>query len=191
VAVTGDGQAYVIDTETPIVYRKVSGENRLEAFVASDQLVGFSDLAVTPDNSRLFAADPLMGVFVVDPQAQQAAMLGGPDTLNLAGIGGIEFADGKLYIVQGGITPQRLLRLALDDTGSTVAEVSPMAISLEPFDAPRLSTIRGGELLYFANQGSGSAEAGAIIMRTALDAGGSIQPPDLEQLKRALQPRAE
>jgi hypothetical protein len=190
-AVTGDGEVFVIDTETPIVYRKVSGENRLEAFVASSQLDGFIDLAVTPDNSRLFAADPLMGVFVVDPQAQQAAMLGGPENLNLAGIGGIEFVDGQLFIVQGGITPQRLLRLELDDTGSAVAEVSPMAISLEPFDTPRLSTIRGGDLLYFANQGNGSAEAAAIIMRTALDAGGSIQPPDLEQLERALKPRSQ
>jgi hypothetical protein len=188
VAVTGGGEVYVIDTGTPIVYRKASGENRLEAFVASNQLVGFSDLAVMPDNSRLFAADPVMGVFVVDPKAQQAALLGGPENLNLAGIGGIEFADGHLFIVQGGITPQRLLRLKLDDMGSAAAEVSPMAIALEPFDAPRLSTIRGSDLFYFANQGSGSAETGAIIMRTALDAGSSIQPPDLEQLERALQP---
>lgn len=190
VAVAG-GEVYAIDTATPIVYRKAPGENRLEAFVASSQLVGFSDLAVTPDNSRLFAADPVMGVFVVDPQAQQAALLGGPENLNLAGIGGIEFADGQLFIVQGGITPQRLLRLELDDTGAAVAEVSPMAIALEPFDGPRLSTIRGGELFYFANQGSDSAEAGAIIMRTALDAGSSIQPPDLEQLERALQPPSQ
>jgi DNA-binding beta-propeller fold protein YncE len=191
VAVTGDGEVYVIDTATPIVYRKVPGKDRLEAFVASEQLAGFSDLAVTPDNSRLFAADPVMGVFLVDPKAQQAAMLGGPDNLNLAGIGGIAYADGQLFTVQGGIAPQRLMRLGLDATGVAVAEVSPMAVALEPFDGPRLATIRGGDLYYFANQGAASAEAGAIIMRTALDAGSSIQPPNLEQLERALQPHTE
>ena len=187
VAVTRDGDIYVIDTVTPIVYRKVPGKDRLEAFVASEQLVRFSDLAVTPDNSRLFVADPVKGVFLVDPKVQEATMLGGPETLNLAGIEGIDYADGKLFVVQGGITPQRLMRLHLDATGSAAAEVGPMAVALEPFDWPRQAAIRGGDLYYFANQGAGSADAGAIIMRTALDAGGSIQPPDLEQLKRALQ----
>jgi hypothetical protein len=191
VAVTADGDVYVIDTVTPIVYRKVPGKDRLEAFVASDRLVGFSDLAVTPDNSRLFVADPVMGVFLVDPKAQQASMLGGLDNLNLAGIGGIEYADGHLFIVQGGITPQRLMRLELDPMGATVAEISPMAIALEPFDGPRQGAVRGGDLYYFANQGAGSEAEGALIMHTALDAGSSIQPPNLEQLERALQPQSE
>jgi hypothetical protein len=79
------------------------------------------------------------------------------------------------------------MRLHLDATGSAAAEVGPMAVALEPFDWPRQAAIRGGDLYYFANQGAGSADAGAIIMRTALDAGSTIQPPDLEQLKRALQ----
>jgi hypothetical protein len=67
-----------------------------------------------------------------------------------------------------------------------VAEVSPLAIALDPFDGPRQATVRGGDLYYFANRGGASADEGAIIMRTALDAGASIQPPDLEQLERAL-----
>jgi hypothetical protein len=51
--------------------------------------------------------------------------------------------------------------------------------------------VRGDELYYFASRGGDSDDEGAVIMRTALDAGGSIQPPDLEQLKRALQPKSE
>lgn len=187
VAVTGAGDVYIVDTLVPIIYRKVSGENRLEAFVASNQLVGFTDLAVTPDDSRLFASDPVMGVFVVDPKAQQATMLGVPDNLNLAGIEGLEYADGQLFIVQGGISPQRLLRLSLDAAGLAVEEITPMAIALEPFAWPRQAALRGGDLYYFANQGAGSDEDGAIIMRTPLEAGAAIQPPDLEQLQRSLQ----
>lgn len=191
VACTGNGDVFVIDTVTPIVYRKVPGKNRLEAFVSSSHLARFGDLAVTPDGSRLFVADPIMGVFLVDPKAQRASMLSGPDTLNLAGIEGIAYADGKLFVVQGGITPQRLMRLALDPMGAAVTEVSPMAIALEPFDGPSKAAVRGGDLYYFANQGSAAADEEAVIMRTALDAGGSIQPPDLEQLERALQRQPE
>lgn len=191
VAYTGDGDVFVIDTVTPIVYRKVPGKDRLEAFVSSSQLAGFSDLAVTPDGSRLFVADPIMGVFLVDPKAQSASMLAGPDNLNLAGIEGIAYADGKLFVVQGGITPQRLMRLALDPMGAAVTEVGPMAIALETFDGPSRAAVRGSDLYYFANQGGASADDSLVIMRTALDAGGSIQPLELEQLERALQRQPE
>jgi len=93
--------------------------------------------------------------------------------------------------VQGGISPQRLMRLGLDATGSVVAEVSPMAVALEPFDGPRQAAIRGGELYYFANQGGGSKDAETVIMRTPLDAGSKIEPPDLKQLERALQQQSQ
>jgi hypothetical protein len=189
VAVTDEGEVYVVDRATPIVYRKVPGENRLEAFVASSQLVGFTDLAVTPDNSRLFATDPVKGIFLVDPKAKQAAMLGAPENLNLAGIEGIEYADGQLFIVQGGIAPQRLMRLTLDADGLAVEKVTPMAIALEPFNWPRQAVVRGSELYYFANQGAGADEQDAVVMRTPLDAGNTIQPPSLDQLERALKPR--
>jgi hypothetical protein len=186
VAVTGEGDVYIVDTATPFIYRKVPGENRLEAFVASSQLVGLTDLAVTPDNSRLFASDPVKGIFVVDPQAKQATMMGAPENLNLAGIEGIEYANGQLFIVQGGIRPQRLMRLSLDAAGLAVEEIAPMAVALEAFDWPRQAAIRGGELYYFANQGAGADDQGAIVMRTSLDAGTTIQPPNLDQLERAL-----
>ena len=187
VAATADGHVYVIDTLSPIVYRKAPSESKLEAFVASDRLVGFTDLAVTPDNSRLFVADPVMGVFLVDPRAQSATMLQAEPTLNLAGIDGIAYADGKLFIVQGGISPQRVMRLELDPAGSAVATVSPMAIALEPFDWPRLATLGADGLYYLANQGAGAAEDGLIVMRSPLDAGQSIQAPDVQDLQRALQ----
>jgi hypothetical protein len=70
------------------------------------------------------------------------------------------------------------------------AKVAPMAVALESFDWPRQATIGAGALYYFANQGAGEEDQGAIVMRTAVDAGHTIQPPDLEQLERALKPQA-
>ncbi|MDX1380898.1 MAG: hypothetical protein R3233_07240 [Xanthomonadales bacterium] len=187
VAVTADDHVYAIDTLAPVVFRKAPGEDRLEAFVSSDRLVGFTDIAVVPDNSRLFVADPVVGVFLVDPRGKNAALLGGPDSLNLGGIDGIAYADHQLFIVQGGISPQRILRLELDDAGAQVASVSPMAIALEPFNWPRLAAVQGADLVYLANQGGGDAADGAIVMHTPLDAGAALEAPDAEDLKRALQ----
>lgn len=189
-ALTRDGHVYIIDTLFPVIYRKRPQVQRIEAFVASRDLVGFTDIAVTPDNSRLFVADPVMGVFVVDPIAEQTNMLGGLENLNLAGIEGIEYANGHLFIVQSGIQPQRIMRLELDGNGTGVAAVSPMAIELDGFDWPGNATIHEGSLYYFGNRGAVESET-ATVMATPLDAGASIKGPDIEDLKRAIQSSAE
>jgi hypothetical protein len=185
-ALTDDGHVYVIDRALPVVYRKTPDGDRLEPFVASRELVSFSDLAVAPDNSRLFVADRVLGVFVVDPAAEQAAMLGGPDNLNLGGIEGIEYAAGKLFIVQGGLRPQRLMRLDLADSGSEVAAVAPMAVALPGFDRPGIGDILGGAMFYFANPGAAENTEGLQVMRTPLESGSAIVPPDLRKFQESL-----
>ena len=184
--VTTDGHVYVADRATPIVYRKTPDGKRLEAFVGARELVSFSDLVVTPDNSRLFVADRYKGVFVVDPIAEQAAMLGGPENLNLGGIEGIEYADGQLIVIQGGMQPQRLMRLTLAQNGSIAESVAPMAVAIAPFNRPGVGTIRGDSVFYFANSGSGNAEEGALVMRTPLEAGQAIVPPDIRKFRESI-----
>jgi hypothetical protein len=190
-ALTEDGHVYVIDRALPVVYRKTPDGDRLEAFVGSHDLVSFSDLAVTPDNSRLFVADPSMGVFVVDPLAQQATMLGGPDNLNLGGIEGIEYAAGKLYIVQGGLQPQRLMRLELAASGSAVESVAPMAVALPGFNRPGIGAVLGEAMYYFANPGATEGADGVQVMRTPLQSGQSIVPPDLRKFQQSLKNRQQ
>ena len=46
-------------------------------------MVALTDLAVAPDNSRVFVSDAVLGVLLIDPLAHRSAMLTGPETLNL------------------------------------------------------------------------------------------------------------
>ena len=190
-ALTRDGTVYVIDRINPIVYRKTPEGRALEAFVSSPDLVQLTDIAVTPDNRRIFVSDAVMGVFVVDPQEQQTGMLTGDDQLNLAGISGIEYGFGRLFVLQSDISPQRLMRLELDDGHSVVQSVSPMAIALEPFDRPGTATISRDSIYYFGNSGSADRDAGAVVMRTKVDAGENIEPPDMRQFKKAMEEKQQ
>jgi sugar lactone lactonase YvrE len=191
VEVTEDGHVYVIDHATPIIYRKIPDGSRLEAFVTSKDLVNLTDIAVSPDNSRLFVSDSVMGVFIVDPVAQQSTMLAGPDNLNLAGILGIEYSGGQLFIIQGGISPQRLMRLELDSNGSTVNSISPMASGLELFDRPGKGTIREDGIYFFANTAAQQDASEMTVVRTSLGAGRELAPPDMEQLEKALKSQSQ
>jgi hypothetical protein len=71
-----------------------------------------------------------------------------------------------------------VIRLELDANGMTVQGVVPMAIALEDFNQPGISTLQGESLYYIANGGAEDAKS-AIIMNTPLDAGAEVAPPDI------------
>jgi hypothetical protein len=185
IAVTDAGDVYVIDRATPIIYRKAVDGNRLEAFAGSAQLVALTDIAVTPDNSRIFVADAAMGILLIDPIAQRSMMLGGPETLNLSGIYGIEYINTNLIVTQSGISPQRIMRLQLNPAGTAVVGVTPMASSLDGFDTPGVGTLRGESLYYFANHGTRKADQELLMMASPLSAGNEVKPPDMNQFGEA------
>ncbi|MEE4219210.1 MAG: hypothetical protein V2I48_16485 [Xanthomonadales bacterium] len=190
VALTAAGDVYVVDRATPIIYRKAAAGKRLEVFAGGPQLVALTDIAVTPDNSRVFVADAVLGILLIDPGAQRSAMLSGPENLNLFGIYGIQFSGEELVVTQSGLSPQRIMRLQMNAEGTTVETVSPMASGIEGFDTPGVGTIRGGSLYYFANHGSPDADADLVLMATPLAAGNEVKAPDLRQFEEALRKKA-
>ena len=191
IAITNDGHVYVIDRAVPIIYRKTPEGTRLEGYIASKDLVSLTDIAVTPDNSRLFVSDTVKGIFVVDPIAEKYAMLEGLPNLNLGGIEAVEYRKGELIIVQGRMKPQRLMRLTLSENGAAVGTIGTLALGITGFDRPGQATIRGNDLFYFANSGAEDSSAGLVVMRTPLDLGDAVVNPTIEDLQRALKPRKQ
>lgn len=190
VALTATGDVYVVDRATPIIYRKAATGKKLETFAGGPQLLALTDIAVTPDNSRVFVADAVLGILLIDPGAQRSAMLSGPENLNLFGIYGIQFSGEELVITQSGISPERIMRLKMNAEGTAVETVSPMASGLEGFDTPGVGTIRGSSLYYFANHGSRDADADLVLMATPLEAGNEVKAPDIRQFEEALRKKA-
>jgi hypothetical protein len=190
IAVTDDGHVYVINKVAPVIYLKTPDSDELVAFFASKDLTGLRDIAVAPDNSRIFVADAIKGVMIIDPVAQQAAMLAGPETMNLGGIDGLEYSGGRLFLVQGQFQPQRVIRLELDGTGAQVQSISPMANALEQFKRPGITTVMDNDLVYFANTAAVDAPA-IMAMSTPLDSGAKVAPPDMSQFEEAIRARQQ
>jgi DNA-binding beta-propeller fold protein YncE len=183
--VASDGTVYVVDRTLPFLFRKIPGSKRLEPFFADPGMFSFVDIAADPASGRIYVSDIVRGVLVIDAAAQQVALLSGQDKMNLGGIKGIEYRDGSLYVVQGGFSPQRVVKLQLDPTGNLVESITPMAVAQEEFDGPALASIRDGKIYYFANSALQS-DVGAIVMNTSLDAGVVVAPPDMSEFEDAL-----
>lgn len=156
VVVSNDGDVYVADGLIPVVYIKKSGESVLKPFFASRKLVSLRGMALSDTDDKLYLADYEMGITVIDIKAGKSASLAASETLNLGGIDGLYFWNGSLVIIQNGISPDRVMRLGLDSTGSAVTEVAPVAVALKLMDAPNYGVIVGDELNFFANSHWGS-----------------------------------
>ncbi|HLF29887.1 MAG TPA: hypothetical protein VI566_02530 [Xanthomonadales bacterium] len=168
---TPAGDVYLIDRVVPMVFRKMAGSESLEPYLASREMLGFMDLALSDDGKTLYLADADLGILVVDLENGSSASLGGPETLNLGGISGLSYSEGSLFMVQNGITPQRLMRLQLDPAGKEVSNVTPLAIALPEFTAPSFGTVQSGALYYFADgnlPGEVREPAPVIVLKSPL-----------------------
>jgi hypothetical protein len=149
--------------------------------MASKELTGLKDLALSDSGETLYLADGALGIMVVDLAKSSSVMLAGPESLNMGSISGLMFSEDGLVMMQNGITPQRVMLLKLSPDGQTVTDVNPLAIALPFFEAPAFGTVVDGAAYYFAN-GNQPGQIGdpeeTLVLKTPLILSEAIVPPD-------------
>ena len=189
-ALSSDGDIYIVDRTLPIIFRKVAGEQKIKAAVALRDMVSMRGIAIQPDGGLIYVADREMGIMVVDIKSARSRLLAVPATLNVGGIDGLYLKDNRLFMIQNGNMPQRVMRLQLDPEGIEVVAVRPMAVSQPEFDFPSFGALQGEHLYFFANSqssvNSGSNKA-VTVLSTPLESSEDLTEPDIgEYLKQAV-----
>jgi hypothetical protein len=189
------GDIYFADRALPIVYVKRAEEDKLAAALVTRDMISLRDIAMQPDGRIMYIAGREKGITVVDLASQQAAPLSIPETLNLGGIDGMFLWNNHLVIVQNGIKPQRVMRLALDASGTKVEAVRPLAVALPVFDSPSFGTVVGDDLYYIANgrwPAEGETPVAATVVKTGLDSNADLVSPEMQLfLEQQRQQQAE
>ena len=182
-ALNPEGDIFIADRALPLIYSKPAGEQKIRPVLAFRELVSQRGLAMQPDGRILYVADREMGIMVVDVKGKQARLLEVPETLNIGGIDGLYLKDNRLYVIQNGIKPQRVMRLQLDASGTRVETVRPLAVALPEFDLPSFGTLEGENLYYFANSqwlGKAGSKKPVTVLRTPLDSSAELVQPDMQ-----------
>lgn len=187
-----DGDIFIADRALPIIYAKRAVDEKLTGVLGLSDMVSLRDIAMQHDGRIMYIADREMGITVVDFVSQQAAKLVVPETLNLGGIDGLLLSDNHLIVIQNGISPQRVMRLALDASGTKVDAVRPLAVAQPVFNFPSYGAIKGQDLVYFSGShwpGAGENNKPISVLRTPLNASEDLVSPEmllyLEQQKQA------
>ena len=178
------GNIYIADRTLPLIYSKPASEDKLKPILILKEMVSQRGIAMQPDGRIMYVADREMGIMVVDLEAKQARLLEVPDTLNPGGIDGLYLNNNRLFVIQNGITPQRVMRLQLDPSGTKVASVAPLAVALPEFDLPSFGVIKGEDLYYFANSqwlGNKGSQKTVTVVRSPLNSSVDLVQPEMEQ----------
>lgn len=150
-ALAGDGTVFAADAQAPVIYRLQPGAEAVQPYFGHSSFTSLRGIALNEDDSLLYIADYELGLFVIDAAGgKQAWQLGVPDTFNAGGIDGLFFWNDHLVAIQNGISPQRVVRLELADSGVGVTNVAPLAAALESFDTPTFGVMNDQDLYFFA-----------------------------------------
>jgi len=151
-AMASDGTIYASDSFSPEIFRLTPGDERPVSIGGHPMLTGLRGIALSADDQRLYVADYDLGIFFFElGEDVRLYSLGVPETLNLGGVDGLYTWNDDLVVIQNGVSPQRILRLELDDSGTAVENIATLARALPEFDTPTYGTVAGDDLLFLAS----------------------------------------
>lgn len=145
-----NGTVYISDSGKPIVYQ-IKDDVISEFISFENDGYNLQGLAFNETFDKLFVADYLKGITVVDMRSKAKTYLEFPDGATAKGIDGLVFYKNNLICIQNGVKPIRVTRFQLNDQQNGIVDFKVLDNNRPEFNEPALATIVGGQLYFFAN----------------------------------------
>jgi hypothetical protein len=134
-----------------VLFRVPESGDALERFLESPLLLSGQGLAAEPGGRALYLADYARGIVKVDLATRQARLLPTADSVLALGVDALVWTPQGLVGVQNGVTPHRVVRLALDAQGEGVIRTEILERAHPAYDEPTLGVLVDGDLYYIAD----------------------------------------
>lgn len=148
-----DGAVYLSESSGGALYRLPPGASALELLVPPGTFRSPQGLAVAADGKRLYVADYLRGIGVVDLEARTTTWLAKPYTLSPAGCDGLHRDGNRLIAVQNGTTPHRVFELELDAVGAAITRWRVLEQASERLGEPNHGVLVGRDFYLIGDSG--------------------------------------
>lgn len=145
------GTIYATDSEAALLYHFNPTRGTFTPRTVPGQLVSPQGLTLSADRKTLYVADYTQGLFAYDLDSGTLAPVTAHPDVCVYGIDGLYRHDNDLIAIQNGITPHRVVRLRLDDTGRHVKSARVLAANLPEFDEPTLGVVVKSGFYFIAN----------------------------------------
>lgn len=148
--IDNNGVVYVSDSGKPILYKI---ENEVMAEFVSFETDGFNlqGMAFNKQQDKLFVADYLKGIAMIDIKTKSKKWLAFPDNASPKGIDGLVFYKNTLIAIQNGVKPIRVTHFVLNDQQTDISDFKIIDNNRPEFNEPSLGTLIGVRMFFFAN----------------------------------------
>jgi len=145
-----NGTVYISDGLKNSIYTISVDKPLEEAFKIADQSYNLQGLALNEDETELFVADYIKGLFKLNLNTGSVEFLKLEGDIVGKGFDGLYFYENSLIGIQNGTTPDRVWRFYLDDEDSIESkEIIDQALKV--FDEPTQGLIQNDQFIYVAN----------------------------------------
>jgi len=160
-ALGASGEIYAADGVNNAVYMVRDGQ--FKRMFHAPRLSSIRGMTVSGDGKRLYFADHELGVMGVELSTGKPFDLLVPKNLALGGIEGMHWWQDSLVLVQNDMNPERVMRLQLDGTGRSVANVLPLAANVAALDVPTMLAMAGDDIYLIANSQKGNYDRFGLV----------------------------
>lgn len=155
-AVAENGDVFISDAQDGALFVIRQGKG-LEPLVKKGELMSPQGPAVAPDRKHIYLADYARGIARINRATGGVEWVRHPRDAALNGIDGLSVANARTLIgVQNGTNPNRLIRIALDETGTRVTAVESVAQNDSTIREPTHGVFVGRDYFFIANGGFGA-----------------------------------
>jgi len=149
--VAADGGVLVGDAPVGAIYRLPPGAQSFETVAEPGTMFSPQGIVILPDGGQTLIADYGRGLCLLGSDGG-VRILRSPENAWLGGIDGLSVKGRRdLIAVQSGITPSRVVRIRLSETGDAVTAVDVLDFAHPEHDQPTLGEVVGDDFLYVAN----------------------------------------
>lgn len=155
IEIARSGRIFASDSLTPRLFSidgvKAPGSAAAASREFTDpRFVNLQGIAFDEKHRRLYVADYLAGLFVIDITSGKAEPIANPASAHLGGIDGLYLYKGDLIGVQNGTSPQRIVRIGLDKKGTTALSLDVLQRALPDWNEPTHGAVAGDDFVYIA-----------------------------------------
>jgi len=147
-----NGDVFVSDGGGGGVYRVLRKGDALERLDAGD-FISPQTPVMHPDGKHIFVPDYVRGIGLLEIASKQVRWLSTEGRFALNGIDGLYFDGGKLFAVQNGTSPERVVSFKLDATLTTIVSATIIERSTPTLGDPTHGVIVDDGFYYLANSG--------------------------------------
>lgn len=141
---------YISDSVEPILY-KIEKDNLVIWKDLRTEAFNLQGITFNATESKLFVADYLKGIFVIDLKNNKDFWLEFPKEVSKKGIDGLLFYNNSLIAIENGVVPIRLMQFNLNEAQTKIIDFKVLENNREDLNEPALATLVENKLYYFAN----------------------------------------